>query len=311
MIRKILMIGSILAIAVSMAAAADTPVAHAKLTAADIVAKNIAARGGLQTWRSVQTLSWAGKMGAGGNQREALPVTLKGKAAGGKLPVPPRPKDEVQLPFLMEMQRGRKVRFELQFNGQTAFQVYDGVNGWKVRPFLNRRDVEPFSSDELKIASLQSDIDGPLVDYVAKGTRVELSGIEKVDDRDNYKLQLTFKDGRSVHLWIDADTFLETKIEGAPRRLDGVEHPVEIYYSDYRPVSGLQVPFVLETRVLPLPNGAKGVRQVTVPAEKIVIEKVTVNPKFDASLFSKPQTETAANHAPADAANKTPATSAR
>jgi hypothetical protein len=304
------MIGAFLAAAVSIATAADTTPAKTSLSAADIVAKNIAARGGLQAWRSVQTLSWTGKMGAGGNQREPIPVNLKGKGEAASLPVPSRPKDEAQLPFLMEMQRPRKVRIELQFNGKTAVQVYDGANGWKVRPFLNRNEVEPFSTDELKIASMQADLDGPLVDYAAKGTRVDLEGTEKVDDRDNYKLKLTLKNGQSIHLWIDAATFLETKIEGSPRRLDGEEHPVEIYYSDYRPISGLQIPFVLETRVLPLPSAPKGSRNV-VPPEKIVLEKVTVNPTFDASLFTKPQVQTATNLGSTIGAGRTPASSAR
>ena len=62
-------------------------------------------------------------------------------------------------------------------------------------------------------------------------------------------------------------------------------HPVEVYYRDYRAVSGLQVPFVLETKVLPVtPRMA-----TSYPTEKIVIEKVVVNPKLDTSLFAKPQ----------------------
>ena len=122
-----------------------------------------------------------------------------------------------------------------------------------------------------------------------------MDGVEKVEDRDTYKLKLTTKNGQTIHVWIDADTFLETKIEGQPRRLDGRQHPVEIYYRDYRPISGLQIPFTLETRVLPVNTGAK-VRELPIPPEKISIEKVEVNPKFDASLFVKPQVETASNH---------------
>src|SRR6516164_2871702 len=117
------------------------------------------------------------------------------------------------------MKRTRKLRLELQFNGQTAIQVYDGVNGWKMRPFLNRTDYEPYTADETKAASEQADLDGPLVDYAAKGTIVELAGMEKVNGRDNYRLKLTLKSGYSFHVWIDAQTFLESKIEGTPRRL--------------------------------------------------------------------------------------------
>jgi hypothetical protein len=194
----------------------------------------------------------------------------------------------------MELKRPRKTRLELTFNGQTAIQVFDGTNGWKLRPFLNRRVVEPYTTDETKGAAMQPDIDGPLVDYAAKGTKIELAGVEKVEDRDTYKLKLTMKSGQSIHVWIDAQTFLEAKIEGQPRRLDGIYHPVEVYYRNYRPVSGLQIPYVLETRVLPVAQTKLGVRSPAVPPEKIMIDKVVVNPPFDESLFSKPDAGVAA-----------------
>ena len=267
---------------------------QANLSAAQIVNKNVAARGGLEACRAVQSMSWKGRLGAGGNQRATLPVSGASKN-GAKIPTDPRPKEEAQLPFVMKMERPRKVRFELQFKGQSAVQVYDGASGWKLRPYLNHLEVEPFTPDESHIASMQSDLDGPLVDYAAKGTAIELAGMEKVDDRDTYKLKLTMKDGHSIHVWIDAKTFLEAKIEGMPRRLDGIEHPVEIYYRDYRQVSGLQIPFVLETKVLPVGKAVPRADRIPVPVERISIEGVEVNPKLDASLFSKPQIQTASN----------------
>jgi hypothetical protein len=89
-------------------------------------------------------------------------------------------------------------------------------------------------------------------------------------------------------VWIDAQTFLEAKIEGQPRRLDGTDHPVEIYFRDYRPVKGLQIPYVLETKVLPVGKTSLGLNDPPVPAEKIVIETVTVNPNLADARFSKP-----------------------
>jgi hypothetical protein len=108
--------------------------------------------------------------------------------------LPARPAEETQLPFRMELERPRKMRFEIQFNGQTAVQIYDGANGWKLRPFLNRREVETYTPEEMKIASVQADLDGPLVDYAAKGTRIELAGTEKVEDRDTYKTEAHFEE---------------------------------------------------------------------------------------------------------------------
>jgi hypothetical protein len=283
----------ILAACMAEAAAADS--AQAKLSAAEVITKNVAARGGLQAWRAVQTMSLSGKTGAGGNRRATLQVPTQAqatvvtqKADQTEPAAPSRRVEEVYLPFLLELARPRKMRFELQFAGQTALQVYDGVNGWKLRPYLNRLDVEPYTADEMKVASVESELDGPLVDYAAKGTRIESDGIEKVEDRDTYKLKLTLKSGSVIHVWVDAQTFLEAKIEGQPRRLDGIYHPVEIYYRDYRNVNGLEIPFVLETRVLPVAKTAMGLRDAPVPPEKTLIEKVVINPKFDAGLFSKP-----------------------
>jgi len=299
MVRKASVAGMVFGLGLLTAVAAEPPAVQGKLTAAQIVDRNVAARGGLQAWRGVQSLQESGMMAAGGNNRTTQPVEIPGAKRPGKampLPSSPRLKEEAQLPFVMELERPRKLRLEIQFAGKTAVQVYDGTNGWKLRPYLNRLEVEPYTEDESKLAAMESELDGPLVDYAAKGTTVELVGTEKVEDRDAYNLKLTLKGGRVMHVWVDAQTFLEAKVEGQPRRLDGKMHPVEVYYRDYRTVNGLQVPFVLETHVLPAEAGAAGAREPHYPAEKISVEKVVVNPKLDASRFTKPQAQVASSH---------------
>jgi hypothetical protein len=287
MFRKSLTIFIFMAFAGSLTAARETAPLESKLTAAEIADRNVAARGGLQAWRAVQTMSYTGKMAAGGNRRAALPMPMPDRKASQQMPSI-RPVDEVLLPFLMDLKRGGKMRIELQFNGQTAVQVYDGVNGWKLRPFLNRRVVEPYTPQEAKMASMKADLDGPLVDYTAKGSKVDLVGMEKVDDRDTYRLKVTTKNGSAMDVWIDAQTFLETKMGGQPRRFDGVYHPVEVYFRDYHAVNGLQIPFVLETKVLPVAQTGQKSMTPPIPVEKTVIEKVAVNPNLEESRFSKP-----------------------
>jgi outer membrane lipoprotein-sorting protein len=252
MLRKCFLCCTLLSLASCLAVSVDSQTAPAKLSATEIADRNVSARGGLQAWRAVQTMSYSGKMEAGGKQN-------------------------VQLPFVMEMKRPRKTRVEIEFANDTAVQVYDGANGWKLRPYLGRRDVEPFTPDEMKSASLESDLDGPLVDYASKGTTVDLEGVETVEGHDAYKLKLTMKDGQVRRLWLDTQTFLDVKIEGIPRRMDGKMRPVEIYYRDYKSVNGLIVPYVLETTV-------QGVKQ----SHKMTIESVVVNPKLEDSLFAKP-----------------------
>src|SRR5467141_684817 len=102
MFRKSLAVLISFAFGVSLAAA-DNPASTTKLSAAEIVNKNVVARGGLQAWRAVQTMSMSGSMGVGGNQRTTLPLSIPGghKLAPGF--VPPRPAQEVELPFVMDL----------------------------------------------------------------------------------------------------------------------------------------------------------------------------------------------------------------
>lgn len=262
-----------LALLPALANAAEKPLTPARLSAATIVERNVAARGGLAAWRAVQTLSWTGSMDAGGNNQR--PVRAPGMPAQA---APPANAAPVQLPFVLEMKRPRKQRLEIQFHGLTAVQVFDGAQGWKVRPYLNRNEVESFTSDELDLAATQADLDGALIDYAAKGTKVEVEGIEQVEGRDAYRLKLTLKNNHVVHDWVDTQTFLDVKIDGSPRRLDGKTHTVSVYLRDYRAEGGLQIPHVLETVVQGVPR-----------TEKIRIEKVLVNPAINESRFSRPE----------------------
>ena len=254
-------------------AAPPAPLAHSDLSAATIVEKNIAARGGLAAWRAVRTLSWSGTMEAGGNNQPFIPVPGKPRPPPSATPPP-----QVQLSFRYEMQRPRKSRLEIDFQDETAIQVYDGARGWKLRPFLNRHEIEDYSVDELEQAAAQADLDGYLVDYTAKGTKIEVEGIEPVEGQPTYRLKVTPKGGRSLHDWVDTKTFLEVRMDGTPRRLDGKTHAVLVYLRDYRKVDGLVIPYLYETTV-------EGVERT----EKIFIENVQVNPPLAASLFERPK----------------------
>ena len=131
MIRISLFAGCLLSLtAATTAVAAQAP---ATLSVEQIVDRNVAARGGLAAWRAVTTLTIAGELDAGGKPNHALPFVLKEK-------------------------RPRKSRFEIVFKDQTSVQVYDGAQGWKVRPFLNRSEVESYTPAEAKSAAAEQDL---------------------------------------------------------------------------------------------------------------------------------------------------------
>ena len=256
------------------------------LTADQIVAKHVAARGGLDAWRAVQALSLNGKIdaGRGDSVQRSAQFTQGGKSSksarvaaatnGSKA----QPNAQVQLPIMLALARPNKSRVEIQFAGKTAVQVYDGANGWKLRPYLNRNDVEPFTAEEAKSEAERVGPEGALVDYAAKGTKVELEGTEPVEGHNAYKMKLTMKNGDVQHVWIDAQSFLDVKVEGIPRRMDGKMHTVWVYQRDFRTVQGVKIPFVLETVVDGYPD-----------MHKMVFEKAEVNPKFADDFFAKPR----------------------
>ena len=271
--------------------AADAKTSPPALSASQIVEKHIAARGGLQAWRALQSISLSGKMdaGSGSNDRSralaaqtggggAAAAMAKAAMANKKEGTAADAAKQVQLPFVLEMKRPGKSRVEIEFQGKTAVQVYDGTKGWKLRPFLNRNEVEPFTADEAKSEAVRPGyVDGPLVDYAAKGTKVAFEKVEPVEGHDAYKLKLTMKTGAVQHIWIDAHSFLDVKVEGTQRRMDGRMRDVWVYQRDFRSVQGLMVPFLLETTVDGYSN-----------THKMAIEKVTLNPKLDDALFNKP-----------------------
>ena len=255
--------GCFLALGVLLASAAPAA-SPPSLSVEQIVQKNIEARGGLAAWRAVQTLTFEGQLDAGGK--------------------PPH-----EVPFVLRQKRPHKTRLEIVFQDQAAVQIFDGTQGWKVRPFLNRNDVEVLTPEEVRSEADSDELDGPLLDYARKGTQVALAGTDTVEGHAAYKLRLTLRDGSTRDLWIDAASFLELKREGEPRKLDGRPHKVESYSRDYRMEHGLNLPHLQETVV-------EGVKE----PYKMTIRKVAVNESLDEALFQKPQLTAAAAPAPVD-----------
>jgi len=99
-------------------AAADNLHRQPKLSAAEIVNKNVEDEAGCRHGAAVQTMTDVGQYGRGGNRRAtlAVPHTTGRKLTLG-LPAP-RPEKEMELPFVMELARPHKQRFELKFNGR-------------------------------------------------------------------------------------------------------------------------------------------------------------------------------------------------
>lgn len=226
----------------------------AELSAAKIVEKNVAARGGLDAWRKVETMVWSGHM----------------QSAHAQIP---------NMLFVMQQKRPNKTRFDINALGQKTVRIFDGARGWKVKP--NREggpEITPYSAEEVAFAQAAQVIDGPLIDYVAKGNTVTLEGRDEIRGRKAYRLGVRLPAGESDHVWIDAKTFLDLRYD---RLYSSAAGPatVSVFYGDYKTVQGLQIPSLIETANAP-----------GVTPDKLVIENIMPNGPVDERSFVRPGT---------------------
>ena len=260
----------------------------AAVGAAQVVARNVAARGGEPAWRKIESIEFIGKMDAA-RPRPALRGTIddpkpdassrhkpRSAASGSGATANASKAEAVQLPYRLELKRPHKSRLEIDFQGQTAVQVYDGKEGWKLQPYLGRSKPVPFTPDELKLAGNEPELDGWLIGAATNGTRVSMDRTETVEGRSTYRLKLQLKNGDIRHVWVDAGTFLETRVDGK-RKFNGKVRTTYTYFRDYRTVDGVSIPHLLETTI-------EGQRST----DKIVIDKVVINPELPNSRFAMP-----------------------
>jgi len=215
-------------------------------TVDEMIAKVIAAQGGLEKIKAVETERLVGRIALG---------------------------PDVEGPFMVELKRPNKMHMEIKIQEMTLSRTYDGKSGWLVNPLDGKVDPTPMSAEDLKSASEQADFDGPFVDYKAKGNQIELVGKEDVGGKSAHKLKVTFKNG-DVHLYyVDANSFLKVKWE-SQRMVNGSPITVQSFFSDYRQVNGLMFPFRIQSE-------SRGSPQ----KQEMVLASVEVNATVDDSHF--------------------------
>jgi hypothetical protein len=149
------------------------------------------------------------------------------------------------------------------------------------------------STEDIANIADESDFDGPLVDYKAKGNRVELAGKEEVDGQPAYRLKLTNTKGETRSYLFDTENFHLVRWEGT-RKVGDKDVPWESMFRDYREVDGLLFAYEID-------SDAPGTEQ----SQKIIADKIEVDPKIDESRFDKPVSPPAPQNTGPEAAPET------
>jgi outer membrane lipoprotein-sorting protein len=201
----------LICVAAVLFAAAHT-VAQAP-SADDIVAKYLAARGGAEKLRAVNTVKMTGK--------------ITGQPG------------EVEI--LSWAKRPNMMRRESKMKGQTQIVASDGQSVWTLNSLSpNPREVTGPQADAAKVEA--SEFDPVLLDSKEKGHKIELVGKEPVDGIAMYHLRVTKKNGPTQDIYLNADTLLESRmtmnIDQGPRK-----GTASIDFSNFKAVDGIMVPF--------------------------------------------------------------------
>src|SRR5204863_4467194 len=183
---------------------------------------------------------------------------------------------QIQLAYIETKKRPGAIRDEVTLQGMTAIQAYDGAQGWKVSPFQGRKDPEKMSADDTKSLIEDADIDGPLVDWKAKGSTVEYLGTEDVDGTPAHKLKVVRKNGDVNFVFLDPDHFLEIRVL-TQRMRHGAHEEVETDLGDYEKAGGVFVPTSIEA-------GRKGAPD----KQRVIIDKIEANVAVDDAKFHFP-----------------------
>ena len=219
-------------------------------TADEIIAKNIEAHGGAAKLKAIQSMK----------------ITAKIEVGPG-----------MEAPAVMYESRPHNVRREFTFQGMTAVMAYDGKDGWQIMPFQGKKDAELMPADDRDDIADDADLDGQLMDYAAKGNKVEFLGKDKLEGTDVYKLKVTLKDGAVQTYYIDTDSNLEVRVD-TERIVRGSPHKTQTVIGDYKEVDGLPMPFSFEGSDADHPD----------QKQKITVEKIELNAPMTSVSFNMP-----------------------
>jgi outer membrane lipoprotein-sorting protein len=240
---------------VGEACVAGAVAADPALTSGQIVENSEAARGGQEAWRKIETIVWIGHL-----ESARSPVG--------------------SLPFVLAEKRPNKSRFEITAPAEHGLRVFDGRRGWRMRPGDGGvPEVQPFTPQEVKFAQEAAGLEGPLVDYRARGSEVELEGTDLVEGRKAYRLGVKLASGGRQRVWVDAQTFLELRYDRPTYSSSGASGTVSVFYRDYKTVDGLKLPSVIEI------GGTAGTKP-----DRMIIETINLNVQLDDRQFTRADT---------------------
>lgn len=129
----------------------------------------------------------------------------------------------------------------MSINGMTIMKAaFDGTAGYNEM----QGQKKPLEADEVKKKQEEHTL-FPEFYYVADKFNLSVDGIEKVNDKDAYKVKITSPSGKTSYKYFDVASALLIKSEETIKVPDGQEINQSVEYGDYKAVNGVLMPHSL------------------------------------------------------------------
>ncbi len=179
----------------------------------------------------------------------------------------------MEMPMEMKIKKPDMFIVSIEMQGQKMVQAFDGQKGWMIAPWVST-DPQELSGDQLAQAKGQADMEGELYNYEKKGSTAELMGKVNVDGKEMFRIKLTDKNGNLKDYFIDANTYLVSKVKSKVSA-QGQTVEVEQIMSENKTIDGITMAMKIESKS---PMGTA----------LILMEEVKFNEKFDDAIFKQP-----------------------
>lgn len=179
----------------------------------------------------------------------------------------------MDMPMEIKVKKPNKFRVDVEMMGQKTTSAFDGEKGWMKNPMMGA-GVHDLDGAQLNQAMDQTDMEGPLYNYAAKGSSVELLGKESVDGAEAFKLKLTDKNGTVQTYYISANDYMVTKVESKVEAM-GQSMDIVTRMLGYKEVNGIKIANNIEVE---MPMGK----------QSVIMEEIKVDEPLDDALFERP-----------------------
>jgi hypothetical protein len=182
-----------------------------------VIKKYVEFIGGKKKWKKVKTMTTSGEYNYGG----------------------------IAFPFSSYAKVPNLYKFVVTSEGKYYAQGFDGIRGWKIDAFKNETTPTLLNGKAALAMANEADVEleNVFIDYLDKGYQAIMEGKDTIQGNVCIKIKLIRKNEEVETYYFKDQTFELIMKRAASKNAELEGTQLTIFYSDYRDVEGIKIPF--------------------------------------------------------------------